>query len=100
MLPDPELSVKEKLGLAGPSLPLDRFYDERFRRLQKLRHDIHASIPASTAEIMPEKLSCSSTTRGFCFNFEKTIEARPRSRLRARLRRAEEIASVSAEEKP
>jgi hypothetical protein len=41
VLPDPELSVKEKLGLAGPSLPLDRSYDERFRRLQKLRHDIH-----------------------------------------------------------
>jgi len=36
---------KEKLGLAGPSLPLDRFYDERFRRLQKLRHDIHAPQP-------------------------------------------------------
>jgi hypothetical protein len=30
------------LGLAGPSLLLDRFYDERFRKLQKLRHDIHA----------------------------------------------------------
>jgi hypothetical protein len=36
VLPDPELSVKEKLGLAGPFLPLDRFYDERFRRLHKL----------------------------------------------------------------
>jgi hypothetical protein len=42
VLPDPELSVKEKLDLAGPSLPLDRFYNEQFRRLQKLRHDIHA----------------------------------------------------------
>jgi hypothetical protein len=31
-------------------------------------------VPASTADIMPEKLSCSSTTRGFCFNFEKIIE--------------------------
>src|SRR5207245_6203944 len=31
-------------------------------------------IPASTAEIMPEKLSCSSTTLGFCFTFEKMIE--------------------------
>jgi hypothetical protein len=25
--------------MLGPSLPLDRFYDERFRRLQKLRHE-------------------------------------------------------------
>src|SRR6266536_3251569 len=28
-------------------------------------------VPASTADIMAEKLSCSSTTRGFCFTFEK-----------------------------
>jgi len=35
--------------LAGPSLPLDRFYDERFRRLQKLRHGIHAPQPIDEA---------------------------------------------------
>src|SRR6266700_1193659 len=33
-------------------------------------------VPASTADITAEKLSCSSTTRGFCFNFEKIIERR------------------------
>jgi len=35
-----------------------------------------AKLTASTAEIMAEKLSCSSTTRGFCFTFEKIVERR------------------------
>src|SRR6266478_2382142 len=33
-------------------------------------------VPASTADITAEKLSCSSTTRGFCFTFEKIVERR------------------------
>ena len=33
-----------------------------------------AKLTASTADITAEKQSCSSTTRGFCFTFEKMIE--------------------------
>ena len=35
-----------------------------------------AKLTASTADITSEKLSCYSTTRGFCFTFEKIVERR------------------------
>jgi hypothetical protein len=31
-------------------------------------------VPASTADMTPEMLSCSSTTRGFCFTGAKMAE--------------------------
>jgi hypothetical protein len=55
VLPDPELSVKETLGLDGLSLPLARFYDEQFRRLQKLRHMISMRLNQSMKVLNQDK---------------------------------------------
>jgi hypothetical protein len=45
-------------------------------------------VPASTADITAEKLSCSSTTRGFCFTFDSSDQSLARLIVARPVRRA------------